>query len=455
MQDWASRLLKSLMVLTLLLVSVPATTIAASNVGDIEYEKNSLTPTEQQIGGHHGGISLNPVDWNWKKIGDFFKDILDKSIEGVKTGWKAFTEFLSKVGELIASAWDALPDWVKDLIVTIGIILAVIAVIVLLVVGGIITVAVAIVAAIGAIIAGVVYFLLYGGTDAFNPLHAAGWIFGGALAGGLLAFAVETGAMAAFLTWSGNIIRFGIGKLGLALSTSWRFVMTRALVPAFHATMNAARAVGLWFRLQVAKGLLMTNLYRFVHGGWVGLAKHIFGIGLKGAGVSLAFDFVTGNWDPKSMGINAVFAFFTSLVGVGLWTRVNQAVKWERVGWLIYGAGTGAALEVGKQFVKGEGINWGNVGISSLVFGTLIPMNMWINKAGLSGLLVDFAKKYPPKFLTETYKDIIYWNSPDMHPDNRLKNIWNGYVDAWNNFKYECSAGVKYWYQRLFWWKFY
>ncbi|MCR2823706.1 hypothetical protein [Lederbergia panacisoli] len=454
MQKWFSRMLKSFMLL-LLLVTVPVTTLAASNVGDIEYENNSLTPTEQQAWGHHGGISLNPVDWNWKKIGDFFKDILDKTIEGAKIGWHAFTKFLSDVGEMIASAWDALPDWVKDLIVTISIILAAIAVIALLVVGGIITIAVAIVAAIAAVIAGIIYFALYGGTDAFNPLHAAGWIFGAAIAGGLLAFAVETGAMAAFLTWSGNILRVGIGKVGLALSTAWRFVMTRALVPAFQVTMNAVRAVGLWFRLQVAKGLLMTNLYRFVHGGWLGLAKHILGIGLKGAGVSVAFDIVTGNWDPKSMGINAVFAFFTSLVGVGLWTRVNQAVKWERVGWLIYGAGTGAVIEAGKQFVKGEGMDLGGIGISSLVFASLIPMNMWINKAGISGILVDFAKKYPPKFLTQTYKDILYWNNPDIHPDNRLKNMWNGYVDAWNNFQYEVSASFKYWCQRLFWWKFY
>src|SRR5690606_9739990 len=264
MQKWASRMLKSLMLL-LLLVSFPVSTLASSNVGDIEYEKNSLTPTEQQAGGHNGGISLNPLDWNWKKIGEFFKDIYDKVIEGAKIGYQEFIKFIEKVGEMIAAAWDALPDWVKDLIVTIGIIIAVVAVIALLVVGGIITIAVGIVAAIAAVVAGIVYFAMYGGTDAFNPLHAAAWIIGGALAGGLLAFAVETGAMAAFLTWSGNIIRVGIGKLGLAISAGWRFVMTRALVPAFHATIKAVRAVGLWFRLQMAKGLLMTHLYRFAH----------------------------------------------------------------------------------------------------------------------------------------------------------------------------------------------
>ncbi|MBS4220623.1 hypothetical protein KHA96_20205 [Bacillus sp. FJAT-49711] len=452
MQKWASRMLKSLMLISLLF-SVPVTTMAASNVGDIEYENNSLTPTEQQAWGNNGGISLNPIDWNWKKIGDFFKDILDKTIEGAKIGWHAFTKFLSDVGEMIASAWDALPDWVKDLIVTIGIILAAIAIIALLVVGGVITIAVAIVAAIAAIIAGIVYFALYGGTDAFNPLHAAGWIFGAAIAGGLLAFAVETGAMAAFLTWSGNILRVGIGKVGLALSTGWRFVMTRALVPAFQATVNAMRGISIWLRFQAAKGLLITNLYRFAHGGWMGLAKHIFGIGLKGAGVSVAFDLITGNWDPKSIGINAVFGFFTALLGVGLWTRVREAAKWERIGWLAYSGGIGAFLEGAKQLVTGNGLNWGNIGISTLVWGSLIPMNLWLNKAGISGILVDLAKKFPTKFFTDTYKDVIYWNNPDTHPENRLKNMWNSYVDACNNFKHDVSTGFKNLYERLFWWK--
>ncbi|KRG09372.1 hypothetical protein ACA29_23190 [Lederbergia galactosidilytica] len=155
------------------------------------------------------------------------------------------------------------------------------------------------------------------------------------------------------------------------------------------------------------------------------------------------------------MAVNAVVAFFGSVFGAGLWTRVRNVVGWKRLGWILYGGGVGTGLEILKQWVMGDGINWTNVGISALVFGTLVPLNRWT--AGLNipewlekSQIIDFAKKFPSKFLTDFYKDIIYWNNPDAHPDNGLRNYFNAWGDFINNIKYEFSSGYKNWMWKLF-----
>ncbi|HLU21208.1 hypothetical protein [Lederbergia graminis] len=444
---------KAFMLLLMFMFMVPSISLA-SNVGEIEYDDNQLTPTEQQAGGSGNGFNWNPFDWDWNSIGEFIGGVIDGIVEGVVNAIDAMINFLTSLGQMLRDLWDSLPDWAQDLIITIGLIVAVVVAVVVLIAVGVVGVVVGVIAIVVAAIAGIVYYVMYGGTDAFNPLHAAAWIFGGALAGGLVAFLAQAGILTTAFTAALNGLRFVGGYIGLGARSAWSFIFTRGLLPAFHAVTNGARALGLWFRMQTVKTILITNLYRFAHGGWLGLGRHIFGIGLKGAGVSVAFDVImstiSGNWDFKAMGVNAVIGFFGSILGVGLWTRVRQAVRWERIGWLFYGAGIGAGLEIFKQFMMGKGLNWENVGISTLVWSTLIPMNLWVSKTGLTGLAVDLAKKFPGKYITDFYKDVIYWNSPDKHPDNGLKNIWNGAVDTYNNFRFTFSTGFKNWVFRMF-----
>lgn len=481
--QWVSQIIPYIMLLIILLF--PFSAKASTTVGEIEYDDNSLTPTEQQAGSSGGGINLNPLDWDWGSIGGAIGDFVDGVIDGAIDLWDGFLDFLGEVGQMFVDLWDSLPDWAKDLIITIGIIVAVVAGIVLLVVGGIISVAVAVVAAVVAIIAGIVYFAMYGGTDAFNPLHAAIWIVGGALAGGLLAFAVEAGAIGLLLQG----LRTGLGYAGLGLRTAFQFIWTRGLVPAFQAIragiqfawargiVPAFQAIRTGIQAAWTRGIVpafqairtaiqttwATRILPFLqsiktafgsflaaNGGWAGLLK----IGFVSSGVSIGFDLLTGETDIKKVFVNATIAFFGGIFGAGVWTKIRSLSGFfKRFGLVIYSGTIGSGLEVVRQWIIGDGINWAEVGIGALVFGTLIPAKYWM--AGLSQAfqktsIPDFMEKFATKFITNFYKDIIYWNDPKTHPDNGLRNYLNSWTDFINNVKFEFTSGYKNWMWKLF-----
>ncbi len=468
-----SHMIKTVMLLVFLLFN-PGASTAASTVGDIEYDNNGLTPTEQQ-GGSSNGINLNPLDWDWGQIGEIALDGLKELWDGAVDVWDGFVDFLSDVGGMIGDIWESMPDWAQDLIITIGIVVAAVVVIALLVVAGVVTVIVGIVAAIAAIIAGGIYFAIHGGTDSFNPLHAAAWIFGSALAGGLLAFAIETGAMAVFLSSTWNGIRFLGGKLLLGLRLGWQFTWNKVLVPAFQGIRLFLQFTWSKGLVPVFQGIRLFLQFTWTHGlvpafrmiatgfrgllaannGWMGLLK----TGMSGSLVSLAFDgvmgFMTGEWDMKAILLNAAFGFFGAVLGAGLWTRVRGVTGWSRLGWISYGGAVGTGLELLKQWVAGDGINWVDVGITALVFGTLIPLSRWTAGLNISETMdkfkiIDFAEKFPSKFLSGLYKDIIYWNNPDAHPDNNLKDYYHSWGDFINNFKFEFTTGYKNWMWKVF-----
>ncbi|KRG09373.1 hypothetical protein ACA29_23195 [Lederbergia galactosidilytica] len=313
-------------IMLLIILLFPFTANASTTVGDIEYDDNSLTPTEQQAGSSGGGINLNPLDWDWSSIGDAIGDFVDGVIEGAIDLWDGFLDFLGEIGQMLADLWDSLPDWAKDLIITIGIIVAVVAAIVLLVVGGIISIAVAVVAAVVAIIAGIIYFALYGGTDAFNPLHAALWIVGGGVNRRINCvccssrrcwtitsrFAIWnrknwywfTGCFSIYLWSRGLVPAFQAGRAALqfawargivpafqAIRTGIQAAWTRGIVPAFQAIRTAIQttwATRILPFLQSMKtafsGFLAAN------NGWMGLLK----VGISGSVVSVFFDISIG-----------------------------------------------------------------------------------------------------------------------------------------------------------------
>lgn len=395
----------------------------------IEYDDNGLTPTEQQEG-NSGGFGWNPLGWDWSGVGDFFGDLWDGFVDGLSSAWEGTVDFFSNLGDMMADLWNALPDWAQDLIITVGLILGVAIAAVLLVVAGVISVAVAVVAVVAAAIAGIIYYALYGGTDAFNWMHAAGWIFGSALVAGLATFAVTSIGLGTI--WAG-IKSFGamLGSwIARGLSGIWsglRWLGGKAwgglrwLGGAIWTGIRAAGRGIAWLAGKAWGGLkwLGSKMWGVLKpaGSWVWtFIKANATAGLVSALASMAIDgfkyfvlgesMTLGNFVTNTL-LSALFGFVGGPIAGNIKVAF-QARSWgQLVGWAgLTGLLAGANNLLGDLF-KGEA-SW-----HSFVSGTLAglfgaPFASSLSDVGggfLANLGVDFGTKAIEEFVKAGYNN--------------------------------------------------
>ena len=428
-----------LLLMVLLFISQP--TLAASNVGDIEYDDNSLTPTEQQS----GGIVGHPPEtggWDWGSVGDWLKNILDTVLDGVATAWDAIISFFAEVGQMIQDVWDSMPDWAKDLIITIGLIVAVVIAAVILVVAGVISVVVAVIAVVIAAIAGIIYYAMYGGTDAFNPWHAAAWIFGGALAGGGIALLAEAGLLSAGLGFLWRGITSIAGRIGLKFRGAWLFA-----VEGWAGEIQAFRMLMGMFNTWVGRKLAWSL---FVRGGWSGLLGRLATFGFWNSAIGTSFTFIYGlaTGEPatfQQLFASAITGFLGGVTFAGFWNRFMQAGKLGRTLWALAGSGAGGLLAGLNGWISGDGFTWNNVLVGAAAWLAVGPMSVWFSKTSMSNTILEVAFEYPKKIISNRLKDIMLWNDPEAHPDNWLRGIWDGMVNQYNNVLWHLDYVMRNW----------
>ena len=424
---------------------LPISTVLADS--DIEYDDNGLTPTEQQAGDSGGGFGWNPLGWDWSGVGDFFGDLWDGFVDGLSSLWEGTVDFFSNLGEMISDLWNSLPDWAQDLIITIGLVIGVAIAAVLLVVAGVISVAVAIVAIVAAAIAGAIYYALYGGTDAFNWMHATAWIFGSALVAGLAAFAVTSiglgtiwsgiqsfgamlgswiargvssawgslrslgGAIWTGLRSAGSAIWSGLRSFGIAAWSS-----LRSLGGAIWTGLRSAGSA-IWSGLRTAGGAIWTGLRTFGSWTWSFLkANAMAGVwsSLASLGINyIKYELGLQEFDPLAWVIDAGLAFGTGLIGGPVAGNIKAAFlsrSWGQLAGWVGGAGFlgGTGNYLLEYFTNG---NWDLskfiVGGSAAILASPIPASLSGLGSGFFGELLsgigDFATKTGEEIFKWTY----------------------------------------------------
>lgn len=279
--------------------------------------------------------------------------LLDGFVDAMSSVGEWFSDTMATAGEWFSEAWDGLSDWTQDLIVTIGIVLGVVAGIAVLVVVGLISIPVALVAAAGAAIAAGIYFLINGGTESFNWVHALGWTVGGAIAGGLLQ---ATGGLAA-----------GARALWGAAQSSWTWMRGAAqmmwLRNVHLAIIMPLRQHGLGF---VLKSMSMGALKLF----------------RAGAGLSLVFDGVRAVAEYLKYGetsltifesaINALTAGTAAVLTFGLARGFLHASVKGKIGLSLFSGGVFGTLEATRGYLLTGSFTWSNFMLGAIV-GFLFP----------------------------------------------------------------------------------
>ncbi|UTR11086.1 hypothetical protein MM300_01775 [Evansella sp. LMS18] len=265
--------------------------------------------------------------------------LLDGFVDTMSSVGEWFSDTISTAGEWFSEAWDGLSDWTQDLIVTIGIVLGVVAGIAVLVVVGLISIPVALVAAAGAAIAAGIYFLVNGGTDSFNWLHALAWTVGGSITGGLLQ---------------------GTGGLAAGARALWVAARSSALSPFSKAGLG-----------------------------------YFFG----GFGVSAGIDFVssflhmleTGEWNlsMREVIVNGIYTGIASLLTFGtagkfLTATIPGRLKLSMFKWPIYSGAVIGTLE----FLRGYVLT-GNMSFTDFFVGFLVGASFYF----MAAIAKDITKK--------------------------------------------------------------
>ncbi|RNA66847.1 hypothetical protein [Alteribacter keqinensis] len=281
------------------------------------------------------------------------------------------------------SAWEWLGDWGQDLVKTVLTIVGVGVGIVALVALGIISVPVAIVAGIGAAVFGIGYFIIYGGTDAFNWVHGLLWTTGGAILGGILQ---ATGALAAlgtlgkkaalsswaWLRQSPQMIAGWVSRGG-----SWLAGASRA---AGSWLAGSARAAGSWVA-GTAKTLGSAALGAArTAGGWLAGAARASGGWLAGAARSIGSALAgaargVGGWIARGLGkIPVLGSLFGKIGNVGLLKGMKMAMV---KGAQLYGLGFATSLFV-SLIKQAEALIGGQ---------PLIPLSEMLIDANFAGVM--------------------------------------------------------------------